>query len=150
MGKLYRKNRDGQVIEEKSIPVFGKKAVQETTPGNQKQLVQNRSTTLSDKVGGIVQKKSTTANTKLIPAANAQKKSVVAKPGNEIVLKATVKLPDTQKTASLTDYKKAVELLNTESAKSDFNTVKLEAMIAGEQRTTVLKKAEQIRIKLTQ
>lgn len=150
MGKLFRKSKDGQVVEERTIPVFGKKAVQETKPGNQKQLVQNRTTTLSNKVGGIVQKKSTPTNTKQIPAANTQKKSVVAKPGNEIVLKPTVKLPDTQKTASLTDYKKAVQLLKDESAKSDFTVSKLEAMIAGEQRTTVLKTAEQIRIKITQ
>lgn len=151
MGKLFRKSKDGQVIEERTVPVFTKKSqVQETTQGNQKQLVQNRSTTLKDKIGSIVQKKAPAFTQKQIPVANAQKKTIASKPGNEIVLKATVKLPDTQKTASMTDYKKAVQLLKDEAAKSDFNTVKLESMIAGEQRTTVLKTAEQIRIKLTQ
>lgn len=150
MGNLYRRNNAGKVIQVAEI--INKKPVTDANAkgkvGNNINLVskanQSAPAPTIEKVGKAIQK-----IIEQKPNASIGKIQAKSQPANEIVLKQTVKVADTQKTATFTNYRKAVDFLQSESQKTDFSVAKLEGLIDGEVRTTVLNVAEKIRTELT-
>lgn len=133
MGKLYKRDKSGKVLSIAEI-------VQQRKTNN-RNLVPPVEV---PKTGKIVQRN-------VAPKATEQSNKIKAKsqPANEIVLKQTVNLPDAQKTATFTNYRKAIDFLNAEAQKPGFTIAQLEGIIAGEVRTTVIKAAEKIRAEIS-